>query len=720
MIRYFFIALFCLPNVLLAQKQLELKHLTDATFMKESVRGINWMNDGQYYTTLEKNKVVKYNIATGAADSILFDGDKASLKLDAYSFSSDEKKMLLTTEMEGIYRHSYTANFYVYDMKTKELQQLSKAGKQSYATFSPDGTMVAFTRNNNLYYTKLVNLAETQVTTDGEANKIINGSTDWVYEEEFGFTTAFFWSPDSKKLAYYRFDEQKVPEYNMQMWNGASLYPADYRFKYPKAGENNSTIQIKIYDLTKNTHQNVDIGKETDIYIPRVMWTASPATLSVTRLNRLQNKLEILHVDAATGSSTVILTERSKTYIDINYCEELVYLKNGKNFLMSSERHGFKHFYLHTMDGQTVSQITNGKWEATQMVGLDQTASTPILYFISTATSPKDRTLYKVSVKGTGQVALSPASGWTSVNMSPDTKYYIQTYATANTPDVISLVNTKTAKMVRILKDNLSLNKTLSEYNLSKKHFFNVEAEDKSLLDGYMLVPSNLDSTKKHPVLIFQYSGPGSQNVTNNWGGSNYIWHQYLVQQGIIVAVVDTRGTGARGEAFKKMTYKELGKLEVADHIAAAKHLGQMSFIDAERIGIWGWSYGGYMSTLAMLKGADYFKAGIAVAPVTTWRFYDTIYTERYLQRPEDNPSGYDENSPLSHAEKLKGNFLLIHGTGDDNVHFQNAVALQEALINAGKQFDSFYYPDKAHGIGGMKARTHLYQMMTDFLKNKL
>jgi dipeptidyl-peptidase-4 len=703
-----------------AQKKLELSNVHDDTFTEESVKSLNWMKDGQFYSALEDNKVIKYDVTTGAVDTVLFEGSKHTIEIDDYAFSSDEKKLLIVTKKKSIYRRSYTAEFFVYNIKSKQIVALSKNGPQSYATFSPDGTMVAFTRNNNLFLVKLVNMAESQITTDGEFNKIINGSTDWVYEEEFSITKAFFWSPDSKKIAYYRFDESKVKEYNMQRWNSPSLYPADYKFKYPKAGEANSTIEIKIHDIAKNEKLGIDIGTETDIYIPRIQWTQTTNLLSIMRLNRLQNKLDILHADAVTGRTNNILTERTKTYIDLNYCDELIYLDNGKNFLMSSERQGYKHFYLHTMDGQTVSQVTRGLWEATSIVGLDQSSSTATLYYIGATNSAQDRTLYKVSVTGKGNSPMSTLTGWTNADMSPDCKYYVHSYSQAEVPNSISLVQTKTNKPIKLLKGNESLTDKIAEYGLVKKQYLQIETDNKTLLDAYLLLPQAFDSAKQHPLLIFQYSGPGSQNVTNKWGGSNFIWHQYLVTQGYIVAVVDTRGTGFRGEDFKKMTYKQLGKYEVIDNIKAAQYLGSLPFINKERIGIWGWSYGGYMSSLAMLKGADVFKMGIAVAPVTTWRFYDTVYTERYLQRPEDNPIGYDDNSPLSHVEKLKGKFLLVHGTGDDNVHFQNSVALQDALIKAGKQFNSFYYPDKAHGIKGQETRNHLYQMMTEFIKNNL
>lgn len=713
--------LLLMTQAVFAQKKIEIANISDGTFSQKTIRNVNWMNDGQFYTALADNKIIRYDITGEEPDSIIFDGSDKSVIIDDYEFSADEKQMLLMTGRKSIYRRSYTALFYAVNFKDKSFEPLSENGRQSYATFSPDGKMVAFTRDNNLFMVRLVNMAEMQITEDGKKNEIINGSTDWVYEEEFSLTKAFFWSPDSRRIAYMRFDEREVKEYNMQKWNNVSLYPEDYKFKYPKAGEANSLMAVKIFDIEESEFVDVNLGKETDIYIPRVQWTKNNTLLSILRLNRLQNKLDVMHADARTGSVEVVFTDRSRTFIDMNYVDDLIYLNDGRYFLISSERKGYKHFFLHTMDGQTANQITSGLWEATELVGLDQSSKTAVLYYTSTELSPKDRALYKINIKGSGKELLSPETGgWVRADMSKDFKYYLQYLTLPETPVQVSLIEAKTNEPVKVLEDNNELVKKHEEYGLAQKQYFTFETVNKTKLDGYLLQPADFDSTRQYPVLIYQYSGPGSQNVTNNYAGGHYIWHQLLVQEGYIVAVIDTRGTGGRGEEFKKLTYKELGKLEVEDHIAGGKFLGSLPFVDKDRIGIWGWSYGGYMSSLAMFKGAEVFKTGIAVAPVTTWRFYDTVYTERYLQRPQDNPSGYDNNSPLSHVEKLKGNFLLIHGTGDDNVHFQNSVAMQEALIDAGKDFRSFYYPDKAHGIRGDKTRDHVYMMMTNFIKEKL
>ena len=700
-----------------AQKQITPENFTDATFSQKSVRSVNWMNDGQYYSALADNKVQKYDVTTGEVVEVLVDGDQLDIKINDYNFSADESQVLLLTERKSIYRRSFTAVYYVYNRSTKESQKLSE-GVQSYATFSPDGSKIAFTRDNNLFYKDLSSGKEVTITTDGEFNKIINGSSDWVYEEELYITKAFEWSVDSKKIVYYQFDESNVREYNMQLWNDGALYPEDYVYKYPKAGEDNSVIKLFVYHLGGDKKVPVDIGEETDIYIPRVYWTQDADLISVQRLNRLQNKLDILHVNASTGESTVVLTDESDTYIDFTFVDDLKYLDNGKEFLFSSEKSGYKHFYLYTIKGELIRQITSGDFEAVELVGLNQAAKTPVLYFTSTEVSPLERQLYSIDLKGKGKKKLTPESGISRINMSSDCSYYMNYHSTADKPLKVSLFKTAGNQLIKVLEDNAGLAKVTAEYGLSDKEFFTFETVDGTSLNGFFLKPKDFTAGKEYPVLVYQYSGPGSQSVANSWSASHHIFHQYLVQQGYIVAVVDTRGTGYRGEEFKKLTYKQLGKYETEDLIATGKYLAGLPFIDAKRVGVWGWSYGGYMSSLAILKGSDVFSTAIAIAPVTTWRFYDSIYTERYLQRPQDNASGYDDNSPIQFVDNLKGKFLLVHGTGDDNVHFQNSVTLQNGLIKAGKQFDSFYYPDKAHSLSGR--RGHLYVMMADFLLENL
>jgi dipeptidyl-peptidase-4 len=702
-----------------AQKQITVEDFTTKnTFPQKTVRGINWMKDGKFYSTLENNKVVKYNITTGQPVETLVDGSTLNPKIEIqdYSFSGDEKKLLLTTDFQSIYRRSFTANYFIYDLTGKSVKPLSANGKQSYAAFSADGSKVAFVRENNLFYVTLNDMKEVQVTDDGKFNHIINGTTDWVYEEEFSFVDGFYWSPDGKKLAYYRFDESAVREYNLQRW-GKTLYPTDYRFKYPKAGEANSTVEIWIYNLDSKQKVKADIGTEKDIYIPRVKWTADANILSIRKLNRLQNNLDIFHTNVSTGTSTVVLNEKSETFIDLEFTDDLIYLADGKQFIYTTERDGYKHLYLYGMDGKLVKQITQGSFEVSQLIGLDEKTNT--LYYTSTEVSPLERHIYSITLSGK-KTKLSHAAGIHTINMSGDFQFYIDYHTSAVHPTVVSLFKTKGNALQKVLEDNATLAKVLDDYGFAAKEFFSFKTIDGTSLNGYMLKPKNFDASKQYPVLVYQYSGPGSQNVNNLWGGSHFFFHQMLTQKGYIVAVIDSRGTGGRGEQFKKLTYKQLGKYELEDHIAGAKFLSTLEYVDDSRIGIWGWSYGGYMSSLAMTKGAGTFKMGIAVAPVTNWRFYDTIYTERYLQTPQLNASGYDDNSPSTYANKLQGNFLLIHGTGDDNVHFQNSVVLQDALINAGKQFTSFYYPDKHHGIQGAQTKYHLYTMMLNYVQENL
>ncbi|MEP1035301.1 S9 family peptidase [Ekhidna sp.] len=698
-----------------AQNKITVEQATDGTFSPRSVRSLNWMNDGQYYSALSDNKIIKYSVRTGDEVETIADGDALDLKIASYSFSDDESLVLIMTDRTSIYRRSYTAVFYLYDRNSKSVLKLSD-GRQSYATLSPDNSKVAFTRDNNLFYLDLSSGDEVAVTNDGKFNFIINGSTDWVYEEELSLTQAFAWSPDSKRLAYYRMDESGVREYNLQLWKDGANYPEDYRYKYPKAGEKNSIVEIYTYELSNGKKVKADIGSETDVYIPRIYWTKNGELLAIQRLNRLQNQLDILHVDAKDGSSKVVLTDKSDTFIDFTFCDDLTYLENEKQFIFSSERSGFKHFYLYNMDGSLVNQITRGNYEARSLVGLDQKKK--VLYYSSTEDSPLELHLYSVSFAGKGKKKLTNDSGRHFTNMSDDCSYYMDYHSSAAKPLSVSLYQTKGNQVVKVMEDNSKLEANVNAYGFAEKEFFQVTNDNGDQLNGFFLKPEDFDENQEYPLLIFQYSGPGSQNVSNSWGGGHFVWHQYLAQNGYIVAVIDTRGTGYRGEAFKKVTYKQLGKYETEDLISAANTLGSYPYIDKNRMGIWGWSYGGYMSSLCILKGNDVFKTAIAIAPVTTWRYYDTIYTERYLQRPQDNPGGYDDNSPNTHADKLKGNFLLVHGTGDDNVHFQNSVALQEELLNAGKQFDSFYYPDKTHGLGGR--RGHLYQMMTKFIMEKL
>ena len=721
-LKLLFAGFFFVSNVLSAQTRISVDEFTTKnTFAERKVTGINWMNDGKFYTALSDNKVIQYDITTGQPVATLVDGGLLStpIVIDDYSFSADERKMLLQTQRQAIYRRSFIAEYFVYDRDAKTLRPLSSRGRQSYATFSPDGSKVAFVRSNNLFYVTLTDMAEAQVTDDGKFNSIINGTTDWVYEEEFSFVVGFAWSPDGDKLAYYRFDETDVKEYNLQYWD-EGLYPFDYRYKYPKAGEKNSTVEIWIYDLPSKRKVKVNVGTETDIYIPRIRWTAHSHTLSVRKLNRLQNHMTLFHADAGSGEAKVVLDEKTDTYFDIEALDDLTYLSDGKQFIYTSESEGFRHLYLYTVEGtgRLVRKLTSGDFEVSAFIGFDEKTRT--CYYTSTEASPLQRHFYSVSFDGRKKTRLSREAGIHAINMSPDFQYYIDHHNSARHPAVVTLYRTRRNTPLKVLERNAGLADTLKEYGIVPKEFFTFRNEGGTELNGFMLKPENFDASKEYPVMIFQYSGPGSQQVLDSWGGGHFYFHQLLAQKGYIVAIIDPRGTGGRGEQFKKVTYKQLGKYELEDHLDGARYLASLDYIDENRIGIWGWSYGGYMASLALTKGAGTFKLGIAVSPVTNWRFYDTIYTERYLQTPQLNPGGYDLNSPSTYAEKLEGSFLLIHGTGDDNVHFQNSIVLQDALIDAGKQFQSFHYPDKHHGIQGMTTRHHLYTMMLNFIEGNL
>ncbi|MDQ3393010.1 MAG: DPP IV N-terminal domain-containing protein [Bacteroidota bacterium] len=711
------------------KKEISLEDIfVEKKFNQNSVSGINWMKDGLFYTSLVADKngqyIIKYNITTGSAidtlvDSRQLNSDNASFSsnssIDDYQLSSDEAKILLATNMQSVYRRSFIAEYFIYDLKTKALKPLSNKNPQSYATFSPDGKKVAYVRDNNLFYVGLDDKIEHEITKTGKTNHIIHGSADWVYEEEFSLTKAFEWSPDGKKIAYMTFDETDVKEYNMQLWGG--LYPYDYKFKYPKAGEKNAVISIAVYNVSNKLSQPIAMGDDPDVYIPRILWTNSPDVLSIIKLNRTQNKLDILHANVQTGTVQVLLTEESKTYVDINENDTYIYLSDNKSFLLTSEKDGFKHIYHYSIDGKELNQVTSGPWEVSAFVGIDEKRN--LLYYTSTEVSPLERHLYSIKLNGKSKKKMTTQSGINSVNFSPDFNYYINFNTSLHSPVNVTLHQAPSSKKLKTLQDNQSLRDTLQNYVFGTTEFFTFPSDGFSL-NAYMLKPANFDASKKYPVLMYVYGGPGDQRVLKNYYGTRELWHHYLSQKGYIVAVIDNRGTGGRGREFKHLTYMNLGKHEVEDQIEGAKFVSSLPYVDGSRIGIWGWSYGGYMSSLALLLGQEHFKMAIAVAPVTNWRFYDTIYTERYLRTPHENPSGYDDFSPLSHAEKLEGAYLLIHGTGDDNVHFQNAVAMEEVLIEAGKQFKTFYYPNKSHSISGKNTSIHLYTLMWKFIEREL
>ncbi|MFP4090637.1 MAG: S9 family peptidase [Cyclobacteriaceae bacterium] len=721
--------LIALPAFSQQKKTLSLEDIFERqVFYQQSVQSINWMADGRYYTAMLPDAeeyyehIVRFDITTGEVVDTLVNGadlvpddEPYALAYNDYQLSSREDKLLFATELEPIYRRSSKAYYYVYDTRDKSFRPIDDAGKQSYATFSPDGSKVAFVRDNNLFYVTLDDMEVHQITTDGKFNHLIHGNADWVYEEEFGFAQAFYWSPEGDKLAYLSFNEAAVNEYNMQLWS--ELYPADYRFKYPKAGEANSEISLSVYHLDEDKTVKMEVGEDYE-YIPRVKWTTDNNMLSFIRMNRLQNRMELLFADATTGKTELVMKEEAKTYVDVESNDQLIFLPDGRHFLTTSESSGYRHIYLYRTDGSLVRQITDGAWEVTELTTYDPERE--LIYFTSTEESPLQRHLYSIKLNGKRKKKLTEGPGTYEANFSPDHRYYVLYHSSVDSPLTVSLHEAPSARQISVLEDNQLLKEELQTYELGNKEFFTFRTPEDTLLYGYMIKPADFDPNKKYPVLMYVYGGPGSQQVRDSWQSSRDYWFHYLAQEGYIVACIDNRGTGGRGRDFKHITYGQLGKYEVQDQIAGAKYLGGLPYVDADRIGIWGWSYGGYMASLALFIGNDVFTAGIAVAPVSNWRFYDTIYTERYLQTPQLNAAGYDAFSPLTHAAKLEGDFLLVHGTGDDNVHFQNAIALQDALIAAGKQFDSFFYPNRNHGIYGGNTRLHLFEMITDFVKEKI
>lgn len=684
------------------------------TFRADYMNSLNSMN-GDFYSLLnyskESSTVDKYSYETLEKIATIVDSkDLNELKyIQSYKFNNDETKLILGTNFKPIFRRSFLGTFYLYDIASKKISLIGEDIQRP--TFSPDSKKIAYAKDNNLYIKDFSeNETVFKITSSGKKNEIINGITDWVYEEEFGFVKAFEWSSDSKNLAYLRFDESKVKTFSMDVY-GTGKYPTQHVFKYPKAGEKNAKVSLHIFSLSTNKTAEIVFGEYE--YIPRINWTKDSNLLAVRTLNRHQNDLKMYFVNANTFASTLILNETDKAYVNVT--DDLTFLEDN-SFIWTSEKDGYNHIYHYNNKGELINQVTKGNWEVTSYYGYNANEKT--IYYQSVENGSINRGVYSVSLKGDSKKLLSNPSGTNSASFSKNMNYFINTFSDANTPQVYTLRN-KGGTVLKTIKDNAVLKKTVTKYNLSKKEFSTIEVNGNNL-NMYTIKPSNFDTNKKYPVLMYQYSGPGSQNVANKWNGSNDYWHQMLAQNGYIVVCVDGRGTGYKGRDFKKVTYMNLVKHETEDQIAVAKQLAKLSYVDANRIGIWGWSFGGHMSTNCILKGNDVFAAAIAVAPVTTWRFYDTIYTERYMRTPEENPTGYDDNSPLNYPELLKGKYLLVHGTGDDNVHVQNATRMAEALIQANKQFDWAMYPDKNHGIYGGNTRLHLYTKMTNFIKNNL
>ena len=723
-----FLLLIFLASFGLKAQQLTLDDVViKRTYGQKAVYGLASLNDGLNYTTLENmgKELVKYSYKTGAKVATLL--DISVLKNDSlkavsdYQFSSDESKVLLMTDRKPIYRRSFTANYFIYNFVTKELTKLSNGGAQQLATFSPDGERVAFVRKNNLFVKSLRFGTERQLTDDGQFNKIINGAPDWVYEEEFEFNRGFEWSPDSKQLAYMKFNEEQVPIYKMPIYRGMKpehnenkLYPGEYSFKYPKAGEKNSIVQIWVYDIKSGHNIQMETGKETDIYLPKISWTNSGNDLGIFRMNRLQNKLELLLANPNTGDTRLIYTEKNSRYLETDFLDNFQFLEDNKNFVVLSEQNGFKHLYLYNLNGVKVTQLTEGNFDVIKFYGYDPARK--FFYYQAAGVVPMQREVYGISLDKKKKVTLSTQAGTNNVDFSKGYKYFVNTYSSITMPNLVTL-HEISGKQIRVLEDNSALKEKLSKMHLPQKEFFKFKTSEGIVLNGWMIKPVPFHPENKYPVLMTQYSGPNSQQVLDVFSVS---WDTYLAQQGYLVVCVDPRGTGARGEEFRKCTYGQLGNLESTDQVETARYLSQQSYVDGKKIAIWGWSYGGFISAMTLCKGGDVIHAAISVAPVISHYFYDSVYTERYMGMPGQNPEGYDQNSPIALVKGIKGKLLLVAGTADDNVHYQNTIEFAEALVQAGVQFRMMTYNNRNHNLRGGNTTMHLYTMFDEFLKENL
>lgn len=702
--------------------------ITDGKFRVKSFDIPLSMNNGDYYTLLDKGtNILKYNYKTGEINDTIFSINRLKTKpfktISGYEFSPDETKLLVYTNVKRHFRRSFSADYYIYDIKRNELTALSDNGSQEVPLFSPNGRYIVFARDNNLFVKKLDFNTEIPVTNNGIAGKIINGTADWMYEEEFGQVRYFVWSPDSKMLAFVRFDESQVPEYSFQWYkkpsvpgadNSFRLYPELESFKYPKAGENISKVSLCVYDEYYNSIKTVPLpDSDEDFYIPRLKFTNSPDQLAVFRLNRNQNQLDMYFTQPKSLISKLILRQTDKHYVDYENIDYTRFLSDNEYFINVNEQDGFRHVYRYRMNGTVDALLTRGNWDITNVYGYDDKSNT--LYYQSDEVSPTQRDVYSVDLKGR-KMRLTDGKGTHNAYFNSTLSLFTDDASDVQKPNILTL---RTAKgtLVREVDNNNELAARVDSLQLPHKEFFTFTTSENVKLYGWMVKPVGFQSTTKYPLLLVQYSGPDSQEVLNSW---SFGWEYYLASRGIMVACVDGRGTGGRGSEFRKCTYEQLGLLETKDQVETARYFGNQSYVDKNRIGIWGWSYGGYMTLMAMTTGQKVFKAGIAVAPVSDWRLYDAAYTERYMRRPQENFRGYDKSSALLRAANLEGNLLIIHGTADDNVHTQNTYLFADKLVDAGKQFDMQMYTDKNHSILGKQTRRHLYTRMTDFLLNNL
>lgn len=715
-----------------AQQKVTLRDIAQGTYRAQGISGLKPMLDGEHYTQISSDhkRIVKYSFKTGEEVGTLFDVTTArdcDLKsFDDYILSPDEKLILIQTETKPIYRHSFTAVYYIYNVKNNKMEPLSNNGPQQVPLFSPDGNQIAFVRNNNIYLVKLLfGNSESQVTKDGEYNHVLNGIPDWVYEEEFSFNRAFDFSADSKMIAYVRFDESAVPMFSFPWYKGLApektsyaTYPGAYEYKYPKAGEVNSKVSVHTYDIKSHVTRKMDLQIDSDGYIPRIKFTSDPEKLAIMTLNRHQNRLDLYMANPRSGLCKVAIRDEAEQYIKESAYSNIKFYP--EHIVMMSEKDGYNHLYLYTIAGNLVKQITKGQFEVTSFLGWDQKAN--VFYYASNEGSPLRTAIYKIDGKGK-KTKLSTCTGSNSAIFSTNQKYYINTFSNISTPTLITL-NDNRGKELTTLLDNSKLKAQTAQLNMPQKEFFTFRTSSGVELNGWMMKPANFNANKKYPVILHQYSGPGSQQVIDRWGigsfGDGGLFEAYMCDKGYIMVCVDGRGTGGRGAAFEKCTYLQLGVKEAEDQVETARYLGTLPYIDGKRIGIWGWSFGGYNTLMSMSDGSGAFKAGVAIAAPSDWRFYDTVYTERFMRTPKENAEGYDAGSAIKRAPQLKGSLLLIHGTADDNVHYQNCAEYSEALVQAGIQFDMQVYTNRNHGIFGGKTREHLMNRVANFFIQNL
>ena len=704
-----------------------LQEVANGAYRTEGISGIKPMLDGEHYTRISKDrkKIVKYSFKTGQEVATVFDVSTArdcTIKsFDDYIMSPDESRILIQTETKPIYRRSFTAVYYIFNVRNNTMEVLSNGGPQQVPLFSPDGNQIAFVRNNNIYLVKLLfGNSESQVTEDGKYNEVLNGIPDWVYEEEFGFNRAFDFSADSKMLAYIRFDESKVPMYSFPMYQGMNpslsqyaVYPGSYDYKYPMPGVDNSKVSVHTFDIKSKVTRKLDLPLDEDGYIPRIQFTKDENTLAIMTLNRHQNRFDLYFANPRSTLCKLVVRDEAEQYIKEEAYGNMTFYAN--NFVMMSEKDGFNHLYLYSAGGNLIKQITKGQFEVKDFLGWDEKTNT--YYYSSNEGSPLRTAIYKIDAKGR-KTKLSSKEGTNQAIFSKSMKYYINTFSNLATPPVIT-INDNTGKTLTTLVDNKKLAQKVASMNLPSKEFFTFTTSDGVQLNGWIMKPANFDPSKKYPVIMHQYSGPGSQNVLDRWNigsrGDGGMFEAYMADHGFISVCVDGRGTGGRGSDFEKCTYLYLGVKEARDQVETALYLGTLPYIDSKNIGIWGWSFGGYCTLMSMSEGTPVFKAGVAIAAPSDWRYYDTVYTERFMRTPKENMEGYQASSAITRASQLNGELLLIHGTADDNVHLRNASEYSEALVQADKQFDMHIYTNRNHGIRGGNTTKHLLTRVTEF-----